>query len=222
MTYVASTDAIDECLENKFNEIVTPKFQKKLENMAIKAAEEYGYELQSQLSFMLEDGQLSGSIRNAAQRMAENFIESVQAGNDDAVEQFFGTPNNPYVDERSRIRPDESPRYGGIALRRALIEAVQDRLENEVIKDQAAEIEAIRTAYLKANAELWKWRCGEQLHPLKHAVREFLATTDFEESCIFIGQDAGCPECTANTVPYDRTTGPCAWHRLLSALEAAE
>lgn len=162
MTYIASTDEIDADLEAKFDRVVSPEFRAKLESMARKAAEEYGYELQAQLSFMLEDGQLAEAIRSAAQRMAGYFIDRVQAGDDSAVEQFLGNPNSQYYNERKNIRVEWQYEHGGIALRRRLVEAVQDRLESEVIKDQAAEIAAIREAYHKAITELAEWRAGER------------------------------------------------------------
>ena len=163
MTYVPSSEEIDERLDAEFNKVVTPEFQAKLDKMAHKAAEEYGYELQAQLSFMLEDGQLAEHIRTAARQMAGNFIEAVQRGDDECVEQFFGSPNVAFLNPRQNIHaPHEEPKYGGIALRRKLIEAVQDRLENERIKDMQAEIDALRKEYLRAKNELQEWRTGER------------------------------------------------------------
>lgn len=219
---IPSTDEIDADLEAAFDAVVTLDFRKKLENMAIKAAEEYGYELSSQLSYMLEDGQLSGSIRDAAQRMASDFISAIQRGDDNAVEQFFGTPNNPYYNDRERIRAGEELVYSGVALRRKLIEAVQDRLENEHIKDMQAELKILRESYarLSVGADTLERVEVLRLAPsVDIAIRDLLKTVDDETATITVGQDAGCPVCTANTVPYEKTTGVCAYHRLIQLLE---
>jgi len=40
-----------------------------------------------------------------------------------------------------------------------------------------------------------------------------VAGYDEERRCIEVDPDPGCLECTANTTPIDRTTGPCAYHR---------
>lgn len=51
------------------------------------------------------------------------------------------------------------------------------------------------------------------------AMEELLADYDEESQSIHIRQDAGCPQCTANTVPYRLTRGLCPMHTIQAFLE---
>jgi hypothetical protein len=54
------------------------------------------------------------------------------------------------------------------------------------------------------------------------AARWLLKSYDPERAAIDVEPDAGCLECTVGTTPYDRQTGPCPYHSLLSALAALD
>jgi hypothetical protein len=56
---------------------------------------------------------------------------------------------------------------------------------------------------------------------LAGALADLLSNYDEERQAIDVEPDAGCIECTVGTVPNDRNTGLCAFHRARAALEKA-
>jgi len=141
---------LDDETEDRLSEVTAEALGKDFEKAVTSKVDGLVGEVKDLLhGYIAEDLQddLKENIQDEARRTAERFMERLRAGDEKAVGSFLKLPN--YVfDERNREHEllSEGSQYGGIALRKKLLEAVLPRLEAERIKD----LEAIAEARLKA------------------------------------------------------------------------
>lgn len=163
--HIALDDKVSEHLDGLVAKALGDEWAERTAKLLRRATEEVAISLSDFIGTELED-ELKRHIQEAAQRAAEDFIERLRDGDENAVKQFLMLPHGYWKqrDERELGSLYWSRDIGPLALRRRLIEAVQDRLESEVILDQEAEIQALRESLKKAGVELHQWRCGEKVY----------------------------------------------------------
>lgn len=152
--YIPTDDEADETL----NALVDKCLGESFEKAVAKKVEAFTSEVHDQLHYGIIDdlrANLRGEIRSEARRLAEDFMLSLANGAERQVAQFLDLPAD-YYNERERHHDllEEGREYGGMALRKKMLESVLPQLEVERIKDLEAKAEARLLAYEKARDEL--------------------------------------------------------------------
>lgn len=151
-----------EYLDGMVKSALGERWQEKTSSVLKDALDALSYDVLDYIGSELKD-HLQQDVQEAARRTAENFLEALANGYEEQTKQFLMLPSD-YWKQRDRLTPwlDYGREHGPIALRRKMIDAGQDRLENEVILDQTAQIKALVEQVQKQEAELRQWRTGER------------------------------------------------------------